>query len=88
MGGGGEREQQLLDEELELARLWQDVVSEAGNDSAAQQQEHVDESNKRSRLHPAIYIGVGSLFIVNLAILLSLPPVLLGKGEQGGGVVW
>lgn len=71
--GGGERE---LDEEL--ARLWQEVVSEGESQHAAHERE-VDDKQSRA-VHPTIYIGFGTLFVVNLAMLLSLPPVLRGKG--------
>jgi Histone methylation protein DOT1 len=31
-------------------------------------------------LHPAIAIGIGGFFILNVGLLLSLPPVLMGRG--------
>ncbi len=31
-------------------------------------------------LHPAIAVGIGGFVIVNVGLLLSLPPVLMGRG--------
>jgi len=34
----------------------------------------------RKNLHPAIAVGLGIFGILNIGLLLSLPPVLLGRG--------
>jgi hypothetical protein len=73
MMGGGDGEREQLDDQVELARFLQEFES-------AQREHDVVNPQQSRPLHPAIYVGVGSLFIVNLAMLLSLPPVLLGKG--------
>ena len=35
---------------------------------------------KQTKLHPMIVLGLGSAFVLNLGMILSLPPVLRGKG--------
>ena len=35
---------------------------------------------KQTKLHPMIALGLGSAFVLNLGMILSLPPVLRGKG--------
>ena len=37
------------------------------------------ESNKP--LHPALAVALGTAFLVNVGFLLSLPPVLRGRGK-------
>lgn len=32
-------------------------------------------------LHPALKLGLGTAFILNVGLLLSLPPVLRGRGR-------
>ena len=34
----------------------------------------------KNELHPLAAVGLGSFFVANMALLLSLPPVLRGKG--------
>ena len=67
------------DEMNQLARLWQDAVAQAD----VEEQQHKASSASMAdnqRHHPAVYLGFGSFVLVNLAMLLSLPPVLRGKG--------
>jgi len=37
---------------------------------------------EKRELHPGIAFGLGAFFVANVAILLSLPPVLRGKGKS------
>ena len=37
-------------------------------------------STERRPLHPAIAVGIGGFVIINVGLLLSLPPVLMGRG--------
>jgi hypothetical protein len=34
-----------------------------------------------SKLNPVLAVGIGTAFVLNVAVLLSLPPVLRGKGK-------
>ena len=49
--------------------VWKDIQNEIGDDTAS-----------TFRLHPALAIGLGGAFLLNVGVLLSLPPVLRGKG--------
>lgn len=39
-----------------------------------------EESAPKQPLHPAIAAGIGGFMILNVGLLLSLPPVLMGRG--------
>lgn len=55
------------EESQQLLRELQDVLSQ-------------DDSTTRQPLHPAIATGIGGFMILNVALLLSLPPVIMGRG--------
>ena len=59
------QQQQLVDE------LQGTTVTAGTLDSSSQQQRP---------LHPAIALGIGGFVIVNVGLLFSLPPVLMGRG--------
>lgn len=55
----------------------QDIWKEAKNEI------HMDKeatSTNGGSLHPAFAVGLGAFFLLNVGALLSLPPVLRGKG--------
>ena len=57
------------DEEQELLRDFQRALSEDATASPPQES-----------LHPAVVAGIGGFLILNVGLLLSLPPVLMGRG--------
>ena len=57
------------DEEQELLQDFQRALSEAAVASPPQES-----------LHPAVVAGIGGFLILNVGLLLSLPPVLMGRG--------
>jgi hypothetical protein len=62
---------ELLQLQQQLKRDLQSTATD-GTSNASQQQQR--------SLHPAIAVGIGGFVIVNVGLLLSLPPVLMGRG--------
>ncbi|KAI2497879.1 hypothetical protein MHU86_16617 [Fragilaria crotonensis] len=62
---------ELLQLQEQLMKELQSTPATAGTTDASQQQRP---------LHPAIALGIGGFVIVNVGLLLSLPPVLIGRG--------
>jgi hypothetical protein len=56
----------------EEAELWKMLAKEIEDDSAV--------STSHSSIHPVVKFGLGCAFLGHAAIILSLPPVLRGKG--------
>jgi hypothetical protein len=40
-----------------------------------------NNSNTGTKLHPIFALGIGTAALINIGILLSLPPVLRGRGK-------
>lgn len=55
----------------DTSEIWREVEKEASDS---------ESSTSKSSLHPAFAVGLGGIFILNVAAILSLPPVLRGKG--------
>jgi hypothetical protein len=53
--------------------LWNLLAKEIGDESAV-------NNTSQSSIHPAVKFGLGCAFLGHAAIILSLPPVLRGKG--------
>lgn len=58
----------------ETKEIWKSVQSELRDEAWS------DDSAGSSSLHPAFALGLGGFFLLNVGALLSLPPVLRGKG--------
>jgi len=43
--------------------------------------ELLDENFEAKPLHPILKLGLGTAFLFNVGLLLSLPPVLRGRGR-------
>jgi len=54
--------------------IWEKVQSEIQDSSEA------PASAKSDSLHPAFVVGLGGFFLLNVGALMSLPPVLRGRG--------
>lgn len=50
--------------------VWKEIQSEI----------ELDAETTPSSLHPGLAVGLGGFFLLNVAALLSLPPVLIGRG--------
>jgi hypothetical protein len=66
-----------MDEEEEKA-----LLRELGLSSANEIYNDEKSVSSSRHVHPAIPLGLGVFGIVNVAFLLSLPPVLRGKGTN------
>lgn len=58
----------------ETSEIWQSVQSELRDEARRH------DTGGSSSLHPAFALGLGGFFLLNVGALLSLPPVLRGKG--------
>ena len=66
-----EKESSISDETEEI---WKSVQSELRDEARS------DDGGGGSSLHPAFTLGLSGFFLLNVGALLSLPPVLRGKG--------
>lgn len=46
------------------------------------QTEEKQDGYESNKLHPFVWIGVGTAFLANVAVLLSLPQAIRGRGKQ------
>ena len=58
----------------ETSEIWESVQSELRDEARSH------DTGGSSSLHPAFALGLGGFFLLNVGALLSLPPVLRGKG--------
>jgi hypothetical protein len=62
----------MKDDEAE--KIWKQVKSEIRDDEVS------ETTPSSSTLHPALAVGLGGIFLLHVTALMSLPPVLRGKG--------
>lgn len=71
-----------IKEERDLFQALQNWTTSSPTSSITTMDESTINDNKGSniKVHPVLGIGLGTAFVLNMSILLSLPPVLCGKG--------
>ena len=50
------------------------------NDSLFDEVTTMNDDDNDRKVNPAIYAGLATFVVLNMGMLLSLPPVLMGKG--------
>jgi len=66
---------------LELGISLEDLSGVMGDDDSQRRQgDGHDSASRSNKLHPALAVGIGVAFACNVAVILSLPPVLRGRG--------
>lgn len=69
--GSNEQTSRVFLKDDDTEKIWKQVQSEIRDEVSA---------TTTSTLHPALAVGLGGIFLFNVTALLSLPPVLRGKG--------
>jgi hypothetical protein len=73
------------EENIELQEVWKELGFSSKDETAlASQFTSNSASDTGGKLHPILALGIGAGVLFNIGILLSLPPVLRGKGRFKG----
>lgn len=69
-------------EKAELQELWKELGLSSNDEILPAQQALWNDgiSHRDNKLHPILAVGIGTAALINIGILLSIPPVLRGKG--------
>lgn len=71
------------DENIELQELWKELgIPPKDGTALASYFDSKHASDSGNKLHPILALGIGVGVLFNIGILLSLPPVLRGRGKS------
>jgi hypothetical protein len=69
------------EEDKELRELWKELGISPKDGTALASHLNKNSSDRGRKIHPLLALGLGAGVLFNIGILLSLPPVLRGRGR-------